>query len=92
MTGNTNHASFAGKVSADVSGTKAILEQDVRVALTYDETNYVVVDVLWQYHGYKNDRQLGLYGWMNTRYESAVQTASREFRVINQEYSVTIRY
>jgi hypothetical protein len=92
LTGDTKHPNFVGTVSAEVKGSTVISEQDIGVALTYDGTNYAYIDVHWEDYGYKPYREMGLYGRMNTQFPSVIRTASREFRIIDNTYSVTIAY
>lgn len=90
--GDTKHAKFVGTVTAVVNGVTVISEQPIDVALTYDGTNYACIDVLWEDHGYKNYKEMCLYGRMKTQYESVIRTATREFSVIGGSYDLTVRY
>ncbi|KUZ93883.1 hypothetical protein [Burkholderia ubonensis] len=85
-------ASFDATVSAAVGGVDVITDELIRVALVYDGTNYADISVFWEDHGYRNYRQMGLFGIMKTQYQSVIRTGVREIRVVDEKYSVTIRY
>jgi hypothetical protein len=94
ITGDTDarYVNFDATVSATVGGVDVITEEPVSVALVYDGTNYADISVFWEDHGYKNYRQMGLFGIMKTQYQSVIRTGDREVRVVDPKYFVTIGY
>jgi hypothetical protein len=89
---DARYASFDATVSASVRGVEVITKETIQVTLVQDGTNYADVNVFWEDHGYKNYRQMGLFGAMKAQYQSVVRTGHREFCVTDPKYSVTIRY
>lgn len=92
LTGDTTYASFEGIVSASINGELKIDGERLDVSLTNSRPNYALIDVIWEDGGYKNYRDMGLYGRMSTQWQEAEKIAPRTFRVIGDTYHLDIQY
>lgn len=88
---NGNVAMFTAVVSAIVGGKSIISEDTIKVhlAIHYDKSE---VSVFWEDYGYKNYKNMGLYGLMNSDYQDFIDIGLNKFQVVGDRYTVVINY
>jgi hypothetical protein len=92
LTGDTNYANFTGVVSAKVNGKLKIDKEEITVQLTNSRPNFAIIDVHWEDFGYKNYKEMGLYGRMTTEWNEVKSTSARSFKVFGETYEIEICY
>lgn len=92
LTGDTTFASFTGIVSAKVNGKLKIDKEEITVQLTNHRPNFAFIDVHWEDCGYKNYKEMGLYGRMSTEWNEVKSTSDRSFKVLSDAYEIEIHY
>ncbi|EMJ4071449.1 hypothetical protein ISH43_09770 [Pseudomonas aeruginosa] len=92
LTGDTSYASFAGVVSAKVNGVLKIDKEEITVQLTNSRPNFAIIDIHWEDCGYKNYKEMGLFGRMTTEWNDVKSTSARSFSVFSDSYEIEICY
>ena len=52
----------------------------------YMRPNYARIDIMWENYGYKNYRDTGLYGSMNTKWQEVEMTGNNTFIIYGDNY------
>jgi hypothetical protein len=81
-----------GVVSAKIKGSLKIDSEPIKVQLTNSRPNYALIDVMWEDCGYKNYKDMGLFGRMSTQWQEVEMIAPRAFRVVSDDYQLEIKY
>lgn len=92
LTDDTNYVAFKGIVSATINGDLKIDSEQIEVHLTNSRPNYALIDVIWEEHGYKNYKDMGLFGRMSTQWQEVQRVEPRTFKVISDTYHLVIQY
>lgn len=92
LTGDTDFANFTGVVSAKVNGKLKIDKEEITVQLTNSRPNFAIIDVHWEDFGYKNYKEMGLFGRMTTEWNEVKSTSARSFKVFSDTYEIEICY
>ncbi|MBI6949456.1 hypothetical protein [Pseudomonas koreensis] len=92
ITGDTNHAYFTGTVSAKINGRSRITSEKITVHLTNSRPNFATIDIMWEDCGYKNYREMGLYGRMTTQWYEASSISDRSISLFNESIEIEIYY
>lgn len=71
-----------------------VVDSDVIRCQFQIETNFSVIYIYWEEYGYKNYRQLGLYGQMRTDYQLIKLRGPKTLCITDElgAYEITIRY
>ena len=54
--------------------------------------NYATINIMWEDYGYKNYRNMGLYGSMNTKWQEVKMTGDNTFTIYGDNYEINITY
>lgn len=92
LSGSTRYASTEATVSATIDGKLKIDSDIIRVILVNGDPNFAQIDIFWEDYGYKNYKDMGLFGRMNTQYQSVEKVAGRVFRITGDNYQIDIGY
>lgn len=92
LTGDTTFANFTGVVSAKINGKLKIDKEEITIQLTNNRPNFAFIDVHWEDCGYKNYKEMGLYGRMSTEWNEVKSTSDRSFKVFSDTYEIEIHY
>ncbi|WP_163003096.1 hypothetical protein [Pseudomonas viridiflava] len=92
LTDDTSYASFTGVVSAKVNEKLKIDREEITVQLTNSRPNFAFIDVHWEDCGYKNYKEMGLFGRMSTEWNEVKSTSDRSFKVFSDTYEIEIHY
>ncbi|MGC4734041.1 hypothetical protein [Providencia hangzhouensis] len=92
LTGEVAYARFDGVVTATVQGKEIIHEEEIQILLTYNAPNYAYIDIIWEDYGYKNYKDMGLFGRMSTQYQQVKKSGARCFTLISDNYTIDIMY
>lgn len=90
LSGDTNFVMFDATVSASINGKQKIDKEIIRVHLTNSRPNYASIDIMWEDYGYKNYRDMGLYGHMTTQYQEVIKINQTKLRIIDKNYQIEI--
>jgi len=85
---------YAFKILSSVANPQ-IVEEEIQVLLTKTKTGGFIsfnIDVMWEEYGYKNYRQMGLFGRMNTNFQRIKKTGPKLFTVVGDTYEILINY
>lgn len=88
----SNFAEAIAIVSASVKRKKVIDREEIRVHLRFDGTNYSTIEIFWEDYGYKNYRDMGLYGSMNTQFNKVEKVDVRTLIIHDPNYEIEIEY
>ncbi len=58
----------------------------------YNRPNFATIDIHWEDWGYKNYKDMGLYGRMNTEWNRVKSTSARSFEVLGGSYRIEVCY
>lgn len=92
LSGDTSFITFNATISVTINGAQKIDNEIIRVLLTNSRPNYALVDVIWEDFGYKNYRDMGLFGRMTTQWQEVKKVAARTFRVFGDTYQIDVTY
>jgi len=92
ITGNTDCASFTGTVSATVNGILKIDQEKIPILLTNSRPNCVLIDIMWEDGGYKNYKDMGLFGRMSTQWQQVKKSGTRAFTILSDTYVIEVAY
>jgi len=79
-------------ITATVNNRQVITGEAFNISLSFDGTNYAAINIFWEESGFKNYKDLGLYGTMSTQYQRVASSGARSFIVKNGNYSVEVEY
>lgn len=92
LTDDTNYVAFQGIISAEINGDLKIDGEKIEVHLTNSRPNYALIDVIWEDYGYKNYKDMGLFGRMSTQWQEVQMVEPRAFKVISDTYQLIVQY
>jgi len=92
LTGNTDFVNFIGVITAKVNGKIQIDEDEIKVLLTNNYPNFAIIDIIWEEYGYKNYKQMGLFGRMTTEWQKVKKTGPKKFTIYSDTYEITVNY
>ena len=92
LTGDTDYASFTGIVSAKVNDVLKINKEEITVHLTNSRPNFAIIDIIWEDCGYKNYKEMGLFGRMTTQWNEVKSTSAKSFKIYSESYEIEVCY
>ncbi|WP_219953064.1 hypothetical protein [Dickeya zeae] len=92
ITGDTNYTDFIGIITATVNGKLKINQEKIQVYLTNSRPNYALIDIIWEEGGYRNYKDLGLFGRMSTQWQCVIKSKDRTFSIISETYKIDVEY
>ena len=78
-------------VSAFVGWKKVISEETINVSLSIHH-DHAEVGIFWEKNGYENYKDIGLYGLMNSNYQSFIDTGNNTFKIAGDTYEIFVNY
>ena len=92
LTGDTTYAEFDATVSAKINGEKKIDGETIRIYLTNSRPNFALIDIVWEDFGYRNYKDMGLFGRMSTQWQEVKKIKAKTFRVFGGSYEIDVDY
>ena len=89
---NRNAAEAVVVVSAWVKDRQVIDKHNIKAGFTFDGTNYATIHIYWEECGYKNYRDMGLYGSIKTQYNIVKQAGPRSLAIHDPNYKIMIEF
>ncbi|QCY14989.1 MULTISPECIES: hypothetical protein [Pseudomonas] len=92
LTDDTDTATFNGVVSAKINGSLKIDREEITVQLINSRPNYAIIDIHWEDCGYKNYKDMGLYGRMTTQWNEVKKSSATSFTLYGETYEIVVNY
>lgn len=92
LTGDIDYVDFEATISATINGEIKIENEIIKVLLTNSRPNYALIDIMWEDYGYKNYKDMGLFGHMSTQWQEVKMTGNNAFTIYSDTYEIEIKY
>ena len=79
------------RVRAVVNDTE-VLDDTIKTDFTFDGHNWGSINFYWEDSGYKNFKELGLYGQISSQWQRIKETGQRLLTVFGDTYTIEVYY